>query len=161
MLPINARPRVTHCHVHAVCLALLGADHQRPWPLFEGAHCFDRIQNQVQDDLLQLNTISLNGKRPLHKVGIYRNSILGDCASRQSNHLIDGLTEIKANLLRSLFLDVITDPVDDLSGSIGIAQDAVEGFSNLTQIRRLLDQKIQGRTGVVARAGARLRDFVN
>jgi hypothetical protein len=63
--------------------------------------------------------------------------------------------------LRRLFLDVITDPVDDGAGSIGIAQDAAEGISYLTQIRRLLVQKIQGRTGVVARAGARLRDFVN
>jgi hypothetical protein len=53
------------------------------------------IQNQVQEDLLQLNTIPLNGKRPLRKVGIYRDSILGNFASRPYNHLIDRLIEIK------------------------------------------------------------------
>ena len=63
-------------------------------------------------------------------------------------------------LSRRRFLDVITDPVDDVSGAIGIAHDAAERLPDLAQVRRLHVQKIQGRTGVVARAGDRLRDFV-
>ena len=70
MFRINARPRIAHCHEDAICLALLRADRQLSWPLLNRPHCFDRIQNQVQDDLLQLNTIPLNRKRPLRKVGI-------------------------------------------------------------------------------------------
>ena len=84
---------------------------------------------------------------------MYRDTILGDLASRQYNHFIDCFIEIKASLLRRLFFDVITDPGDDVSGSIGIAQDAAEGFPNLTEIRRLLVQKIQSRASVVARGG--------
>jgi hypothetical protein len=56
----NTRPRIAHCHEDAICLALLRADRQFSWPLLNRAHCFDRIQDQVQDDLLQLNTIPLN-----------------------------------------------------------------------------------------------------
>ena len=129
MFHINTRPSIAHCHEDAICLNLQRADRQLSWPV-NRSHCFDRIQHQVQEDLLQLNTIPLNGKRPFRKVSIYRDAILGDCASRQSNHLIDSLVEIKASLLRRLFLDVITDPVDDGAGSIGIAQDAAEGRSS-------------------------------
>src|SRR5258705_6907439 len=32
--------------------------------------CFDRVQDQVQDDLLQLNTIALNGSQSLRKGGL-------------------------------------------------------------------------------------------
>ena len=45
-----------------------------------------------------MNTISLNGRQPLRQVGLDGNSILGDCASRQHNHLIDRLIEIKTSV---------------------------------------------------------------
>jgi hypothetical protein len=59
------------------------------------------------------------------------------------------------------FLDVITHPVDDVSGSIGVTHDTPERFQDLTEFWRLPVQKIQCRTGVVASAGDRLRDFVS
>ena len=111
--------------------ALLGADQQLSSPRLDRAHCFNRVQDQVQDDLLQLNTIPLNGKQSVRKPGLDRDTILGDCASRQYNHLIDRRIEIKTLLSRRRFLDVITDAVDDVSGSIGIAHDAAERFANL------------------------------
>ena len=39
-------------------------------------------------------------------------------------------------LSRRRFLDVITDPVDDVSGSIGIAHDTVERFPDFAQVWR-------------------------
>jgi hypothetical protein len=43
---------------------------------------------------LYLNTISLHGSQSLRQAGLNGNSILGDCASRQNNNLIDRLIEI-------------------------------------------------------------------
>jgi hypothetical protein len=43
------------------------------------------------------------GKQPLREAGPNRDSILGDCASRQNNNLIDPLIEIKALLSRGAF----------------------------------------------------------
>ena len=48
------------------------------------AHCFDGVQDQVQDDLLQLNTIRLNVRQPLGEAGLDRDAILDDCALRQA-----------------------------------------------------------------------------
>ena len=72
---------------------------------------------------MQLNTISRNGKRPLRKVGVYRNSILGNFASRQYGYFIDRPIEIKTILSRRRFFDVVADPVDDGSRAVGIARD--------------------------------------
>src|ERR1700730_19098748 len=82
MLRINARSRVAHCHEDAIFVRSLRADRQFSWPFLNRSHCFDRIQDQVQDDLLQLNTIPLNRKHSLRKGSLYRDSILADCASR-------------------------------------------------------------------------------
>jgi hypothetical protein len=61
-------------------------------------------------------------------VGLDRDFICGDYASRQYNHFIDRLIEIKTILSRRRFLDVVADPVDDVASSIGIVQNAAERF---------------------------------
>ena len=81
--------------------------------------------------------------------------------SRQSDHFVDRLVQIETTLSRRRFLDVITDPVDDISGSIGIVDDTGERFPDFAQIRRVSVQKVHGRAGVVARGGDRLGDFVS
>jgi hypothetical protein len=83
-----------------------------------------------------------------------------DCAARQSDHFVDRLVQIETTLSRRRFLDVITDAVDDLSGSIGSAYHTAELFLDLTQVGRLPIQEIQSSTRVVARGSDRLRDFV-
>src|SRR5216684_5562578 len=128
MVRINARPGISHGHENATGLGLLGADQQLAWPRLDRAHGFDRVQDQVQDDLLQLNAIPLNGSQPLCKAGLNRDSILGDCASCPHDHFIDRLIEIKTMLPRRRFPDVITDLVDNVSGAIGIAHYTAERF---------------------------------
>src|SRR5712691_3633351 len=136
MFRTNARPGIAHCHENATGLGLLGADQQLSWPRLDRAHGFDRVQDQVQHDLLQLNTISLDWKQPLREVGLDRDSILGDFASRQYDHLVDRLVEIKTTLSRRRFLDLVTDPVNDISGSIGIGHDTLERFPDFAEIWR-------------------------
>ena len=61
MRRIDAWPGIAHCHKDT-CVVLLGADQQLSCPFLCRAHCFDRVQEQVQDHLLQLNAIAVNGK---------------------------------------------------------------------------------------------------
>jgi hypothetical protein len=66
---INAGSRVAHCHPDAF-VVLLSADPQFSWPHLNRAHRFNRIQDQVHDDLLQLNTICINTGQPVSKSGL-------------------------------------------------------------------------------------------
>jgi hypothetical protein len=59
---INARTGIAHRHENATGRGLLGADRQLSWPRLDRVHGFDRVQDQVQHHLLQLNTIPLDGK---------------------------------------------------------------------------------------------------
>ena len=75
MRRINAWPGIAYGH-EGVCLALLGADHQLSNPLLNRAHCFSRVQNQVQQDLLQLNAIPQNRKQSIRKPGLTKTPFL-------------------------------------------------------------------------------------
>jgi hypothetical protein len=61
-------------------------------------------------------------------MGLDRNAILGDCTSRQYDHLVDRLIKINAILSRGRLLDVITDPIDYVSGSVGTSYDTLKRF---------------------------------
>src|SRR5690348_5624823 len=54
---INTWSRIAHCKVDITRLAFFSADQQISCPHLDGAHCLDRVRDQVHDDLLQLNTI--------------------------------------------------------------------------------------------------------
>src|SRR6516162_7980675 len=71
MFSIDARSGIAHRHEDA-CKVLLGADQQLSWPRLNRAHCFNRVQDQVQDDLLQLNTIPVNGKQSVRQPNLDR-----------------------------------------------------------------------------------------
>jgi hypothetical protein len=105
--------------------------------------------------LLQLNTILIDGKQPLCKASLDRDSIRDHRVSRQYNHLIDRPVQIGMRLSRRRSLDVIPDTVDDISGSVGIVDDTGERFSGFAQIRWISAQKVHGRAGVIARRGNR------
>src|ERR1700704_5654837 len=135
MRSIDAWPGIADCHEDA-CMVLLGADLQLTRSRLLRAHCFDCVQDQVQDDLLQLNTIPLDGSQSLRKVGLDRDSILGNCASRQYDHLVDRLVKIKTAHSRRRFLDLVTDPIDDISGSIVICHDTLERLPDFAEVWR-------------------------
>ena len=61
MRRIYARPGIAHCHKDASAV-LFGADQQLSYLCLTRAHCFERVQEQVQNHLLQLNSIAVNGK---------------------------------------------------------------------------------------------------
>src|SRR6516162_5778588 len=102
MARIKARPGIAHCHEDAR-VVLLGADQQLSWLRLNRAHCLNRVQSQVQDDLLQLNAVAMNGKQSVSKPGLDRYTVSGDCVSRQHDHLIDSRIEIKTLLSRRRF----------------------------------------------------------
>ena len=69
MCRVNARSGIAHGHENAV-VVLFRADQQLSCYRLNRAHCFDRVQDQVQDNLLLLNTIALNGSQSLCKDGL-------------------------------------------------------------------------------------------
>src|SRR5215813_10621422 len=133
MRRINTRPGIAHGHEDA-CLVLLGADQQLSCPRLYRNHCFSGVQDEVQQDLLELNAISFNRKQYIRKLCTNRNAIPVGYALRQYKNLIDCRIKIETHHSRRRFLHLLTNTVDDVSGSISIANDTGERFPDLAHI---------------------------
>ena len=103
MRGINARPGIAHGH-EGTRLVLLGADQQLSCSLFNRAHCFSRVENQIQQDLLQLNAIPQNRKQSIRKPGLDRNLIPVGRALRQYEHFVDRRVRSKRSFRGGAFL---------------------------------------------------------
>src|SRR5882672_12119974 len=60
---------IRHTYERSVCLVLTRSDHQFARPIRDRLHCFNAIHHQVNDHLLQLDTIGQDygqGRRQLH-----------------------------------------------------------------------------------------------
>src|SRR5262249_43751558 len=157
---IGRRPGRALCR-GGVCVVLLGADQPLPPPRLNRAHCFNGVQDQVQDDLLHLNAVAMNGKQAIREPGLYRDAIPDDYVSGQSNDLIDCPIKIKTLSSRGRFLDVITHPADDILGSVCIPDYTSERFPRFIQIRPTYLQKAHADASVVTRRSDRVQNFVS
>jgi hypothetical protein len=149
-----------HCDQHIVRLALPGADRQLARVPLDRAHRFHGIQDQIQDDLLQLNTIAVNEQRPLQS-GPDQNPILCDCALHHLDNLIDRLVEVERLASWRCLLDVLAHAINDAFGPVGIPDNAGERLFDFGQIWRAHFQKAHSCTRIVAGRGDGVQDFVS
>ena len=94
----KARTRIPHRDDYAVRPARGGADQQLSPPVADVAHRFDRIDDQVQDNLLELDSISLYERQALRELHLHRDGILHRLDTGQGNDVEDRLIDIQGIL---------------------------------------------------------------
>src|SRR5260370_38608512 len=136
MFRINPRPRITYRDQHLIRFPSFGADRQLSARAIHRAHRFYCVQDQVQDDLLQLHPIPLN-ERQAFQLHLHRDAVPQRFPTGQDNHLADRLVDVEAiSPWCWRFRDELTDPADDIAGSITVPRNTVERFAHLRQIWR-------------------------
>ena len=120
------RTRVSHANEHTARLGFSAADQQFARALVDAAHCLDGIDDQVEDHLLQLDTISLNERQALGQLSFHRNAILDRFSTGQRDDLEYCLVDPQQILSRRCFLGEPADAVDDVTGTVTVSQDATE-----------------------------------
>ena len=78
-----------------------GRDHEKPRPAGDAAHCFNAIQDQIHDYLLQLDPVGHDGREIEAKVGLEIN-LVSQCRSfYQSNHLANQLVDLQLSFFQA------------------------------------------------------------
>ena len=72
---VDAQPGVPHGHTHTVVVLSLGPDRQLPRAIGHLAHRFDRVEQQVQDDLLELDTIASDERKVVGKLCLENDAV--------------------------------------------------------------------------------------
>ena len=116
------------------------------------AHCFNRVNDQVQDHLLQLDPISLNRSQALLELRLNRDIVLCHFAAGDDDHVADRLVNIQTFRPWRRFLNKGTDSADNGTGPIGIVHNAVKRFACFLQIRRPAVQKVKAALALLCAA---------
>src|SRR5215470_7737858 len=151
LLRVDAWPSIAYCYENT-SVVVFRADQQLSCRQLSEPHCFDGIEDKVEDDLLQLNAISVNGRQSVCKPGLDRDTIPDDRASHHDNHLIDRPIEVKRILSWGRFLDMLAHTADDILSSVGISDDTAKRLPGFIQIRRIHFQETNSHAGIVARS---------
>src|SRR5215813_10834980 len=102
-LRLEADSGVFHAQPYPIDFVSFGSDEQLPWPVVDGAHCVRCIPQQVQDDLLKLHSIALNGWQADLKVSQQQDSFSLKLIREQRDYLSRCLVQIQ-RLQREFFL---------------------------------------------------------
>src|SRR5215469_14684207 len=96
---VNAGPGIAHSNDDP-CAILLGADQELSCRGPTSAHGFDSIQDKIQNDLLQLDPISINGSQLVCKSSLSGDVISDDGVSCQPDDLIERRIQIEVSQSR-------------------------------------------------------------
>src|SRR5262249_52134256 len=105
----QARAGILHGDEHPARGVWPGADAQLARSLADAAQRFDGVEDQVQEHLLQLDTIAVNARQALREVGLHRDAVLHHFAMGQGHDLQDGFVDPHAIRPWGLLLDEGTD----------------------------------------------------
>src|ERR1700730_5443830 len=90
-LRLKTHPRILHGQAHTITFVSFGSDHQLPQTLVDAAHRVQGVPEQVQDDLLKLDTIACDRRKVVGKLRSQNHPASLELAQRQCNHLSRGL----------------------------------------------------------------------
>src|SRR6476660_7010058 len=93
-LRVDADAGIAHAHAHTIVVLLFGSDQQLPRPIVHGGHRIRGVAEQVQDDLLELNTVPRDRGEVLGELHLKRYVISLKPAHSERSHRSRGPVQV-------------------------------------------------------------------
>src|SRR4030095_5581409 len=135
ILGIEPLAGIAHRDNQIVRLILAAANGQFPFPFLAVRDCFRALDDQIQNHLLQLNSISAHERQTTGELAFQKNVALACFALGYCNNLDNNFVEINQIIpRRSLFHQRANSP-DDLARPITVLDNTFNGLPRLNKIR--------------------------
>ena len=126
---------------HANAVAIRGAHLQRS----AAGHGIFRVQEQVQEDLLQPARVSLNHRKMLRQVVVHQNSCGLELMLEQVQGIGDNAIQINFSKFRSIRAREVEKIIDDLRCTERLSRDLVEKSALLLVALKLFREYLRVR----------------
>src|SRR5262249_22211322 len=160
VLPVKPDAGVLHGDERFVRFIWTRADEQLSRPARRRSHRLDTVHHEIENDLLQLHSVTKHGRQIGGQIHAQRHTFSGRFIPRQLDDLSNGLVDVQPRLLRIGFPQERSNPGDDLARPIPIADDAPGGFASLIEVGRGAVQPSQAGAAFIHVGRERLVDFV-
>ena len=151
---------VRHRYDDAPAVVDLGPHAQDPRPIL-GRHRIDRVRDQVQKHLLQLNLIASHLRYPCIRLGLDQYSVPLQIVARQSERFADKFVDVERNSVPGVLLEDCPNASDHGCRAMAISDDLLESRLCFTKVRRGAIEPAQPRIGIRYHPGQWLFDFVS
>src|SRR5262249_55707054 len=154
LVPAQARSTVTHRHLCHASALLLRLQHNSTLVNRTVLHRVKRIEQQIEDDLLQLYPVALHC-RQVWKFEIEIDVEQGGVAVDQASNIADDLREVEGDKRDCFLFYQRPHPLDDLAGTTVVLDNVFENLLHFLQIRRIGDHEALSRLRVAQNGGER------
>ena len=159
-LRVEARARIAHLDEHRVRAVAAGDDRELAGAVADRAHGVDRVEDEVEQHLLQLHPVALHPRQSLGELGAQHDAVTPDFVRRELDHLRDLEVDVDEVLARRLALHERPDPADDLARAPAVGGDALERAPRLRGLGRVGREPARARRRVRHHRAQRLVDLV-
>ena len=135
----------------------LRPDRELPTRLLHG---FDRIQHEVQQDLLHLHAVGADPRQGRSELQAYRHRVSPGLRLHQRQQLGDGLLHVDQIAARGRLQVQRAQTLDDLTGPLSIPPDSLRGLARLLQVGLGALEPPEASAGIGDRRGDGLPDLV-
>ena len=91
---VEADARVPHGQAHTIAVVPFGSDQQLPRTIVDAAHRVRGVAEQVQDDLLKLDTIAGDRRQVVGELRPQHHAVSLKLTQRERNHLSRRLVQV-------------------------------------------------------------------
>src|SRR6185369_16674984 len=113
-LGFDARAGILHRHESLASL-ILRPDRELAKTIVDERHGLDRVDNEVDDHLLQFYTVAQNHRQIARKVERERYVMIGDLALHEGERFLDHRVDMKGRLLRLALLGELAQVPNDIA----------------------------------------------
>src|SRR5204863_2254807 len=120
LVRVNAGSAVAHLNLNQTGFELSRANGDPPLALRNLVHRVERVQHEIQHDLLQLDSVAPHGTET--RIQIERDANLSDhgVAMQQANHILNQPVQIECFELRFVLLNERAHLANDLARTFGV-----------------------------------------
>src|SRR5918993_514529 len=159
-LSVDSHAGVPNAHTHAIAILPFCSDHQPPRSILHVNHRVRGVAEQIQDDLLELNTIAGYVREAVSELRLKHDPVSLKVTSRQRYDLLKCLVQIQRLEPELLLAEERTQPCNHLRRAPAIANGPPRRLARSLDVRRIGIQHPQARTGVRDDARKRLVDLM-
>ena len=152
---------VLHTQTRTIVTFRQGSNKQVTRAFVNISHRIRSVPKQIQDDLLELNTITDDRREVLGKVRPQGDTIPLKIAHRQCNYFSGGLVQIQGLQGELFFTEQRTQSRDHICSAIAVPKGPPHCLARPVDIRRITLQHPKTCTGVGDNARKRLIDLVS
>ena len=152
----DATTLVVDGHTNAASVPPRCAHHEYTLRRSAVGHSAASVHDQVQENLLKLYPIAVNGRQVKRKVAVYSHSIAPQIGMRQPKRILNQLVQVERLILRFSLLEQLAQAVDDLGSAPIVFDNVLKDVAHFIEIGGIVREKSQGGLSVAEDGRQRL-----